>query len=178
MFVLKSERQQDYMTAQEFNNTIERLRPRLLHFAKGFVGDGASTADDMVQEAIIKLWKSQDLYVIRNAEALTIQILKNVCLDYLKLKKNNTAELNPNFRVYAETNPYETLESKDQLNRVKAMMEELPADQMIAVRLRDIMGYEMDEIAEILGTTEGNVRTLLSRARQKLREKLQTVWKS
>jgi RNA polymerase sigma factor (sigma-70 family) len=43
---------------------------------------------------------------------------------------------------------------------------------MIAVRLRDIMGYEMDEIAKILGTSEGNVRTLLSRARQRLREKL------
>ena len=43
---------------------------------------------------------------------------------------------------------------------------------MLAVRLRDVMGYEMEEIARILETSEGNVRTLLSRARQKLREKI------
>jgi len=30
----------------------------------------------------------------------------------------------------------------------------------------------MEEIARILETSEGNVRTLLSRARQKLREKI------
>ncbi len=47
---------------------------------------------------------------------------------------------------------------------------------MIAVRLRDIMGYEMIEIAHIIGTTEVNVRTLLSRARQKLREKILNSW--
>ncbi len=166
------------MTAQEFNITIERLRPRLLNFASGFVGDGASTADDMVQEAVLRLWRSQELYVIRSAEALTMQILRNVCLDYLKLKKNNCAELPENARVYNEGDPHSLLESKDSLSRVKQLMEELPPDQMIAMRLRDIMGYEMEEIAQILGTTEGNVRTLLSRARQKMREKLLSTWKN
>jgi RNA polymerase sigma-70 factor (ECF subfamily) len=53
----------------------------------------------------------------------------------------------------------------------------LPREQMLAIRLRDVMGYEMSEIAVILDTSEGNVRTLLSRARQKLREKLLAKWK-
>ncbi len=160
------------MTTQEFDIVVNRLRPRLINFASGFVKDGASTAEDMVQEAIIRLWKSNEIQEVRNPEALTHHILKNVCLDYLKLKKNNTDPLNPNFRVYTESDPLEIVESKDEMCNINSYLSSLPNDQMLAVRLRDIMGYEMEEIAKILETSEGNVRTLLSRARQKLREKL------
>ncbi len=162
------------MTPQEFNIVVSKLRPRLINFASGFVKDGASTADDMVQEAIIKLWKSNEIQEVRNPEALTMHILKNVCLDYLKLKKNSMESLNPNFRIYTDSDPSSSIERKDEVCSIKSYLSILPNDQMIAVRLRDIMGYEMEEIAKILDTTEGNVRTLLSRARQKLREKLLT----
>jgi RNA polymerase sigma-70 factor (ECF subfamily) len=165
------------MTSQEFNILVGKLRPRLVLFANGFVKGGAATAEDMVQDAVIKLWRSNQLQEIRNPEALTVQILKNVCLDYLKLKKNNMDALNPNFRVFSESDPSEILESKDEMCNINGYMAKLPEDQMLAVRLRDIMGYEMEEIAHILGTTEGNVRTLLSRARQKLREQLLSKWK-
>jgi len=164
------------MTNQEFNIVVGRLRPKLLHFAKGFVKDGAATADDMVQDAVLKLWNSKNLDEIRNPEALTIQILKYVCIDYLRLKKNNTEGIKPNFQAFSEYDPHVTLEKKDQFQNIQSYIEELPCDQMMAVRLRDIMGYEMYEIAQIIGTTEINVRTLLSRARQRLREKLQNRW--
>ncbi|MDD2504293.1 MAG: sigma-70 family RNA polymerase sigma factor [Clostridia bacterium] len=160
------------MTNQEFNIVVEKLRPKLLNFANGFVKHGAATADDMVQEAVLKLWNSKNLDDVRNPEALTIQILKNVCIDYLRLKKNSNEELKPNYNAASEYDPFKTLERKDQFRNIQNYLAELPSDQMMAVRLRDIMGYEMTEIALILGTTEVNVRTLLSRARQKLRERL------
>lgn len=160
------------MTGKEFNIIITKLRPRLIGFASKFVKGGPSTPEDMVQEAIIKLWKSNELQRVRNPEALTIQILKNVCLDYIKLKKNSMEELNPNYKTYSDSNPAQLLESKDSLDRVLSQIDSLPKDQMLAIRLRDVMGYEMSEIATILDTSEGNVRTLLSRARQKLRDKL------
>jgi RNA polymerase sigma-70 factor (ECF subfamily) len=160
------------MTTKEFNITVEKLRPKLMHFANGFVRTGAYTAEDLVQEAVLKLWKSQEVYQIRNTEALTMQILKNVCLDYIKIKKNNNEELPPNMRLYNENDPLTSVERREKVAHVRDLISALPPDQMLAVRLRDVMGYEMVEIAEIIGTTEGNVRTLLSRARQKLREAL------
>lgn len=160
------------MTTKEFNITVEKLRPKLMHFANGFVRTGAHTAEDLVQEAVLKLWKSQDAYQIRNAEALTMQILKNVCLDYLKIKKNISEELPPNIRIYNDTDPLLAVEQRERVAKVRDLISALPPDQMLAVRLRDVMGYEMSEIAEMIGTTEGNVRTLLSRARQKLRDSL------
>jgi len=164
------------MTSHEFNILVGRLRPRLIHFASGFIKDGPSTPEDMVQEAIIKLWKSNELQQIRNLEALTIQILRNVCLDYIKLKKNNMEGLKPNFRIYCDRDPAQVLESKDYVCSILSLIDTLPKDQMLAIRLRDVMGYEMNEVATILDTSEGNVRTLLSRARQKLREKMMRQW--
>lgn len=166
------------MTSQEFNRTISALRPKLVNFAALFVNRGAATAEDMVQDAILKLWKAQESQEIKNPEALSLHIVKNICLDYLKLKKNNTEALQPLFSMPESGNPHTVLENRDGMAFIKRCMESLPGDQMVAVRLRDVMGYEMDEIAAILGTTEVNVRTMLSRARQKLREKILTNEKS
>lgn len=160
------------MTGKEFNILITKLRPKLISFARGFVKGGPSTPEDMVQEATIKLWRSNELQQVRNIEALTIQILKNVCLDYIKLKKNSMEGLSPNFKSYSESDPAQQLESKDAYNTMLSHINSLPKDQMLAVRLRDVMGYQMSEIATILDTSEGNVRTLLSRGRLKLRDKL------
>ncbi|MHC1689559.1 MAG: RNA polymerase sigma factor [Bacteroidales bacterium] len=161
------------MTEQEFNILVQRLRPKLINFAGGFVKTGAATAEDMVQDAVIKLWRTQEIQEVKNHEALTLHILKNVCIDYLRLKKNNTESLNVNSTHKLTEDPVAALERKDQFAFLRGCIDTLPSDQMLAVRLRDIMGYEMEEIALILDTTEGNVRTLLSRARQKLREKIQ-----
>lgn len=164
------------MTTEEFNHIVVKLRPRLVNFAKGFVSDGASTPEDMVQEAIIKLWKSNSIQDIRNPEAMSVHILRNVCLDYLKLKKNNMDGLNPKMSILGGEDPSRALESKDEMCNILKHLDSLPKEQMLAVRLRDVMGYEMEEIARILDTSEGNVRTLLTRARQKLREKLLSKW--
>lgn len=160
------------MTADQFNNVVSGLRPRLVAFAASFVKRGPATADDMVQDAVIKLWNSNKRDTINKPEALAMMILRNVCLDYIKLKKNNSEELNVNFNLSDRADPLSYMEGKDKVGVLRRCMDSLPYDQMLALRLRDVMGYEMEEIAKILNTSEGNVRTLLSRARKKMKEKL------
>ena len=160
------------MTSLEFEILVNRVRPRLIFFAKGFVGEGAATAEDMVQDAIIKLWNSNQICEIENPEALLRHILRNVCLDYIKLKKNNTERLSSDFKRDVEDSPSANVEIKEKISFIHKIIKDLPDEQMMAVRLRDVMGYEIEEIAIILSTTAGNVRTLLSRGRKKLREQL------
>jgi len=160
------------MTSTEFEILVNRLRPRLIFFAKGFVGEGAATAEDMVQEATIKLWNSGQMQEIKNPEALLRHILRNVCFDYIKLKKNSMERLSSDYIRYAADSPSTDIERKEKISLIHKLIKELPEEQVMAVRLRDVMGYEMEEIAMILSTTAGNVRTLLSRARRKLREQL------
>ena len=163
------------MTSSEFEILVNRVRPRLIFFAKGFVGEGAATAEDMVQDAIIKLWSAGQVNDIRNPEAMLRYILRNVCLDYIKLKKNNSERLDSDYKAYISESPQKDAETREEISFVYALIRNLPDEQMMVVRLRDIMGFEMQEIAMVLDTTEGNVRTLLSRARKRLREQLKQI---
>ena len=59
-----------------------------------------------------------------------------------------------------------------QVAQVGAVVRELPERQRAAFILRDVLGYETDEIAEIIGCAGDNVRQLLSRARKRIRKYL------
>ena len=47
-------------------------------------------------------------------------------------------------------------------------IDELPPVQAAVVTLRDVEGLEADDVAQILGVSDGNQRVLLHRARTKL----------
>ena len=54
--------------------------------------------------------------------------------------------------------------------RVGKAMNRLPADQRNVFKLSAFGGLSNVEIADMLGITQGNVRVLLSRARNKIKE--------
>lgn len=150
------------------------MRSRLIHFAGGFSTGGAATPEDMVQEAVMKVWKLNcNGEQVRNLEAISIAILKNVCLDYMKLKKNGNEGMDSVKGIAGMSgehhSPLYALEMKQKMALIKIFIKTLPMDHQIVLRLRDVMGYEMNEIAKIMDMSEGNVRTMLSRARGKLR---------
>jgi len=65
------------------------------------------------------------------------------------------------------------------------MIDDLPELQRTVIRMRDVEGMELSEIADITSLSENAVTVNLSRARQKIREKIiyeqnrveETVWK-
>ncbi|MFA7117033.1 MAG: RNA polymerase sigma factor [Bacteroidales bacterium] len=160
------------MTEREFNKYLSKSWKSLIYFAEGFIKkDSALTAEDMVQESAVKLWNEKK--EIKNVNGFMKTVLKNVCLDYLKsaatskkdsLEDNNYLPTNSNV-----SKEYETKESLEQVNKI---IKKLPYNQQVVIKLRDIIGYEYSEIAEILSTSETNIRVLLSRARKELRKEL------
>ena len=54
----------------------------------------------------------------------------------------------------------------------KRFISELPERQRIVIHLRDVEGYELEDIAQILETDEASVRVNLSRARKRIKEQL------
>jgi RNA polymerase sigma-70 factor (ECF subfamily) len=62
--------------------------------------------------------------------------------------------------------------SRESRNVLSAAVRQLPERQAHVVALRDIHGLETAEIADLIGTTEGNVRVILHRGRAALRESL------
>jgi len=155
-----------------FNQLMEHLRPKLYRFALAFT-KRTDEAEDVVQEVGIRLWERRDeLEALRSIEAYAMSAVRNRCLDYARSPHHRTDELTEIHDTAHEQTPHERLEQTDMAAFVRRLMDRLPEQQQTVMRLRDIEGYELDEIAGMLGMNDGAVRTALSRARQKIRDEL------
>ncbi|MDR2064384.1 MAG: sigma-70 family RNA polymerase sigma factor [Prevotellaceae bacterium] len=130
-------------------------------------------AQDAVQDLNLKLWeKRNELDKIENIAGFVLRSMRNLCLDRLR-QKHAENELS-NDLEYKESDPYLQLEKKDMAARATVLINRLPELQRTIIRMRDVEGFELNEIAEITSLTENAVRVNLSRARQKIREQLLT----
>ena len=155
-----------------FNQLMTHLRPKLYRFALSFIRR-TDEAEDVVQEIGIKLWERRsELDTLRSVEAYAMNAVRNRCFDYARSPHSRTNELIEDHDTAHEQTPYKSLEQADMAAFVRRLIERLPEQQQTVIRLRDIEGFELDEIAEITGMNEGAVRANLSRARQKIREEL------
>jgi RNA polymerase sigma-70 factor (ECF subfamily) len=160
------------MDLQEFKNKVYPLRNKLFRFAKRML-DHTEEAEDIVQEVFIKLWNRRDkLDEYRSVEALAMITTKNLCLDRIKARRYPVEKMD-NHRLFLENIPGESrADHSDLLQGVRQAMLTLPEQQQVIVHLRDIEGYEYEEIAEITGMNENAIRVALSRARKRIRELL------
>ena len=66
--------------------------------------------------------------------------------------------------------PEQLLEQHDAVAIIGRLIQQLPTLQQCIIRMKDVEGYELSEIAQITGTQIESVRVNLSRARKKVRE--------
>ncbi|MDE6073025.1 MAG: sigma-70 family RNA polymerase sigma factor, partial [Muribaculaceae bacterium] len=62
------------------------------------------------------------------------------------------------------------IESRDEVDKVIGLIDRLPANQRDVMKMRDIADLPFEEIEAATGLSPGNIRTLLSRARKKIKE--------
>jgi RNA polymerase sigma-70 factor (ECF subfamily) len=72
-----------------------------------------------------------------------------------------------------ETLPDERLLSQETLRHIADAIERLPTAQRAVIRLRDVEGWDADEVCDLLGVSSVNQRVLLHRARSKVRGALE-----
>jgi len=172
------------MDSIQFNSQILTLSDKLFRMAKSILKD-VDAAKDAVQDLNVKLWeKRKTLDEVDNIPAFTLRAMRNLCLDSIK-RNRETKEIPPNSE-FTEPNPHQQMEQKDMVERIRVMIDCLPELQRTIIRMRDVEGMEISEIAFVTTLSENAVSVNLSRARQKIREQIlneqkrvdQTVWKS
>ena len=163
------------MELETFKRTVIPLRDKLIAYTLKLAREQVD-AEDIVQDVFLKLWTLRDkLDNYQSVEALALTITKNKVFDELK---RHHAESFENFSptilndYSTNQNPESIAEQNDTTKHIKKFIEELPTLQQTIIRMKDIEGYELSEIAEITGTQVEAVRVNLSRARKKVREQL------
>ena len=149
------------MTQEEFKEEAQRLRPRLMLTARRYLGD--DDAEDTVQDALLRLW--QMVGELRQPlDALALRLTRNLCIDQVRRRKPTV--------MLTDSGGTDQADGDDErIERMMAVVSTLPDLQQTILRLRHLEGLEMNEIADLTGSSEVAIRKALSRARQAVRQK-------
>ncbi len=157
------------MTLEQFKSDIISERQKLLAFAWKMLGNEAD-AEDAVQEALLRIWKIREqLTEMDNPRGFAMQTVKNICIDKLRIQRNILGVEDAVFGANDKT-PYQDMERKNSVELIRKIIKTLPELQQNIILMRDVEGYELQEIAEITGSLVSAVTMNLSRARKKVRE--------
>jgi RNA polymerase sigma-70 factor (ECF subfamily) len=158
------------MSAEEFKRIYYPFHPKLYRIAFALLNNAAD-AEDMLQDTYYKLWyRRAELSEIHQPEAFCVKLLKNLCLDFLRSPANRPDdEPAESISMTTGTTPEMELESKEKLQQIEALIEQLPVKQRIVIQMRGCGDCTLEEIEAATGESAANVRVLLSRARKTLK---------
>jgi len=136
----------------------------------------ADTALDITQEAFMRLWKQWEAgEEILNPRAWLLRVARNLAEDYAKssFRRNGThpPQLMNGVKSHAPM-PLEALEREETFAQLRGVLEQLPEADREILTLRYALDYNAGEIAELLAINATAVHMRLSRARQRLADKL------
>jgi len=151
-------------------------------------------AEDAVQEAFVRAWRSRDRFEGRAAvRSWLYRIATNVCLDVLKGKERRTTPMDmgpateplekhlnwredkrwiepiPESLVAPEPDPADRAVERESIRLAfVAALQKLPARQRAVLILREVLRWEATEVAELLDSSVASVNSSLQRARATL----------
>ena len=145
-----------------------RLSPRAYAHAYRVLGDSAE-AEDVTQEAMLRLWKQAADWDGARAQASTwlYRVVANLCTDRLRRRRPEPLD-----EASAPADPARSVEAQLQdtarHDALQAALMRLPERQRQAVVLRHIEGLANPDIAAILDVGVAAVESLTSRGKRAL----------
>jgi len=158
------------MTRETAAETFRTQRRRLFGIAYRVLGSAAD-AEDVLQDAWLR-WQAVDLSVVVEPAALLTTITTRLSINALQAAhKRREVYVGPWLPEPVDTNadPRLGAEQGQALSlAVLTLLEKLSPTQRAAYVLREAFDYPYERIAEIVETSEDNVRQLVSRAKKQL----------
>jgi RNA polymerase sigma-70 factor (ECF subfamily) len=176
LMALLSEGQDDSLAelVRRYQNDVFRF---CMHYVKNF-----ETAKEMAQETFLRIYSARERFdVTREFKPWMLCIARNLCLNEIKRKKNVQMETLEDYASSAreesgeilqisDDSPSERLITQERREALMRMLDLLPPEAREIVVLRYFERLSAREIADIMDSTEGAVRTRLHRALRYLQE--------
>ena len=173
---LIAQAQQGDVTA--YNRLVLHYQDIVYNVALRIMKDPGS-AEDAAQEAFISAYNALKQFRGGSFKSWLLRIVTNACYDELRRRKRRpqssldaiTEEIeSPSFMADDSAGPEDRQQQVELIDAVERCLENLPDEQRIAAVLCDVEGREYQEIADIMSTSLGTVKSRISRARSKLRD--------
>lgn len=150
---------------------VRRFQARVYGLALAVVGESA-TAEDVAQEAFVKVWRHADAYDPRRGQVASwlLTITRNLAIDVLRMRREQP--MAPDALVDLLTAVDRETTDPEDADWIRRALRELPRDQATAVIMAMYCGFTAREIAERLsiplGTAKTRIRLGVARLRQQL----------
>ena len=159
------------MNEEPLITTFTQLRKGFLRLASRFLPN-EEDASDALQDAFCRLWpRRNQIYSSKEAEALAVTTIRNLCIDQVRKEKIPIMELD----AERDSTPTETIEERIERQEFFQEVEELIDKQLspiqrLILRKKEYEEESIEEIAKELDMQQAAVRMQLSRARKIIRE--------
>jgi RNA polymerase sigma-70 factor (ECF subfamily) len=147
------------MTVKEFNQSVELYSDGVYRFVLKNIKD-EEKARDIVQDSYEKLWRNHENVNGEKVKSYLFSTAYHTLIDLVRResKKGNWDNINQNALSYEN--------SYSDVNEIlHQALEQLPESQKMVVMMRDYEGYTYQEISEITGLSEAQVKVYIFRAR-------------
>lgn len=151
------------MTRKEYIHVSKAVSGKLYSYLKNCLGD-SEVAQDLVQDSFEKLWGNRKELDVKQAEKWLFTTGYRAMLHWIRDNKRLSRIDQVNVDEPIER------EGQDDLKEWIALgLKSLTVEQRQIILLRDMQGHSYQEIQEITGLKESQVKVYLFRARQKLK---------
>ena len=155
-------------TEAQYIEFFSEHRDTLYRLAFNICGDSAE-AEDIVQDLFERVWRVKEkVFNSAYPRAYICRMAHNLAIDRKRTRLRR--------QTFAINEEIATIDTSAELSDITSITQRaiasLPEKQRIAIHLRDVEGYEIEEIAEVTGCDGNSVRMNLSRARKSIRESI------
>jgi RNA polymerase sigma-70 factor (ECF subfamily) len=160
-----------------YDYLVAKYMKRVVSIAWGLVRN-AHDAEDLAQEAFVRAFET--IRRFKTGEPFgpwIFRIVTNLSLDVLKHRRRVRQEELSEMQPAARRDHADLAATAHQIGtRIDAAIETLPEMQRIVARMHLVEQFEHSEIALMMGLSEGTIRSHLSLARAKLKDKLSDLY--
>lgn len=155
-----------------FCDLVGDMEPLVYNFALRMMNGNHQDAEDMAQEAFLRVYKSLTGYKAEASfKTWVLRICKNVCLDEMRKRSVRVVAGEEVPEVVADSTDVQgEVVDNERREMLKNAINSLEERAKMLIVMRDINGLSYKEISQITGLEQGTVKSALNRARKKLRE--------
>jgi RNA polymerase sigma-70 factor (ECF subfamily) len=157
-----------------FEAIVRKHQDRIYNLCRYMLRD-PQNAQDAAQDVFLKAYRAlKDFRPDSSLYTWIYRIAVTTCIDYIRKSRRElfSSEHLTEDLPSDEYSPHQLYESGEIGDSIQQSLQKLPEKLRAAIVLREIEGFSYEEIAEVLHTSAGTVKSRISRARKQLRHLL------
>lgn len=158
--------------AETFTQLYERTYLAVFRYVYGFSGGSQQEAEDLTADTYARAWKARQRFHGDDQAALgwLLRIAKNLVIDSSRRHKVRNVDEGFNIELLVDPNQVSELDiiAREQITTLWRMLGSLSEDIREMLVLRYMLGWQIKQVADYLGTSENNISVTIKRALQRL----------